>query len=77
MMGTTIRAFAAADIKPGTDTRDRMPEATAAELPAADTTEATDSAEVKAEAFMAAGCREVDFMVAAGSPEAEATAGKN
>src|SRR3984893_17066199 len=67
MVGTMIRTCAAADIMPGTGTRDRTPEALAAERPAADTTEVQDSAEVMAEASMVAGCREADFTEGAGS----------
>ena len=73
VMGTTLRTRAAADIMPGTGTRDRTPEALAAERPAADTTEVQDSAEVMAEASMVAGCREADFTEVAGS---EGTAAK-
>jgi hypothetical protein len=77
VMGTTLRTRAAADIMPGTGTRDRTPEAMAAGSLAAETTEAeapmlARSREV--EAPILAGCREADSMVAAG---AWATATKN
>jgi hypothetical protein len=71
MVGTTIRTCTAADITPGTGTRDRTPEALAAERSAADITEVKDSAEVMAEASMVAGCREGDFTEVAG-PEGTA-----
>ena len=88
-MGTTPRTSAAVDITPGTDTRDRTPEAMAAESAdtprtcvAADFTPGTDTRDLTSEAIAAEsaaadllgpGTTEVEDPLVAGCREADST----